>query len=66
VLDSLQDQLAELARALDGPADEVVAALQRLVPEYRPAWPQSSGLWAQPSELSRVHQPNGDVGIMYS
>ena len=33
----LQARLGELARRLEGPADEVVAALKDLVPEYRPA-----------------------------
>ena len=65
-LEPLRAQLAELARGLDRSADEVVAALQGLVPEYRPARPQSSGLWAQPTELSDAHQPAGDVAIQYS
>ena len=65
-LEPLQDQLAELARGLDRSADEVVAALRGVVPEYRPARPQSSGPWAQPTELSDAHQPAGDVAIQYS
>ena len=39
-LEWLQAQLGELARRLEGPADEVVAALKDLVPEYRPARPE--------------------------
>ena len=39
-LEWLQVQLGELARRLEGPADEVVAALKDLVPEYRPARPE--------------------------
>jgi FlaA1/EpsC-like NDP-sugar epimerase len=35
-LEWVQAQLGELARQCDGPADEVVAALKELVPEYRP------------------------------
>src|SRR5271157_1867935 len=65
-LEPLRAQLAELAQGLDRSADEVVAALQRLVPEYRPARPQSSGPWAQPTELSDAHQPAGDVAILGS
>ncbi|MGZ3488935.1 MAG: polysaccharide biosynthesis protein [Isosphaeraceae bacterium] len=65
-LEPLRAQLAELARGLDRSADEVVAALQGVVPEYRPARPQSSGPWAQPTELSDAHQPAGDVAIQYS
>ncbi|HMB08637.1 MAG TPA: hypothetical protein VKP69_33520 [Isosphaeraceae bacterium] len=30
----------ELTHQLEGLADEVVAALKDLVPEYRPAWPE--------------------------
>ncbi|MBV8310008.1 MAG: polysaccharide biosynthesis protein [Planctomycetaceae bacterium] len=60
----LQDQLAELARRLDGPADEVVAALQRLVPEYRPARLSDGSLWAECSP--GVHRSNGHVAILGS
>src|SRR5271166_1909522 len=65
-LEPLRAQLAELAQGLDRSTDDVVAALQGVVPEYRPARPQNSGLWAQPSELSDAHQPAGDVAIQYS
>jgi len=39
----LQAQLGALARRLEGPPDEVVAALKDLVPEYRPARPECGG-----------------------
>jgi FlaA1/EpsC-like NDP-sugar epimerase len=64
-LEALPAQLAELARSLDSSADEVVAVLQSVVPEYRPARPPSKGLGAEPAKLSATYQPNGDMTIMY-
>ena len=63
-LEPLQDQLAELARRLDGPADEVVAALQGVVPEYRPARLSDHSLWAECSP--GAHPSNGHVAILGS
>jgi FlaA1/EpsC-like NDP-sugar epimerase len=63
-LESLQAQLAELARMLDSPAHEVVTALRSVVPEYRPPMPQGGVLFDQLTEISRAHQASGDVSIV--
>ncbi|MBV8194886.1 MAG: polysaccharide biosynthesis protein [Candidatus Dormibacteraeota bacterium] len=63
-LDSLQDRLAELARKLDGSANEVIAALQSVVPEYRPAQSSDRSLWSEASAVS--HGSNGHASILVS
>jgi FlaA1/EpsC-like NDP-sugar epimerase len=63
-LDSLQDQLTELARGLDDSPDEVVAALQSVVPEFRPARFSDRSLWAECS--AGAHRSNGHVSILGS
>jgi FlaA1/EpsC-like NDP-sugar epimerase len=61
-LDSLQEQLAELAGKLDDSPDDVIAALQGLVPEYRPARFSDRSLGAECS--TSAHRSDGHVAIL--
>ncbi|HEX8204317.1 MAG TPA: nucleoside-diphosphate sugar epimerase/dehydratase, partial [Isosphaeraceae bacterium] len=49
----LRDEFDHLARVLEGPAEEVIEALGRLVPTYRPA--------ELPGRCSRIEEPSGLV-----